>query len=66
MARPLKDKNLLLNKPLKIMLTAEQKRMIEGAAKADGLDVTSWARPILLAAAKPKNLKAGTARTRRS
>ena len=50
--RPPKDKFLLMNIPLRIMLTADQKELIEAAAKAEGLDMTAWARPILLQAAK--------------
>jgi hypothetical protein len=54
MARPAKDKRLLMNIPLRIMLTAEQKALIEAAAKLDQCDMTAWARPVLLEAAKRK------------
>jgi|GEM_PF-2701622 len=50
--RPPKEKSLLMNIPLRIMLTADQKELIEAAAKAEGLDMTAWARPILLQAAR--------------
>jgi uncharacterized protein (DUF1778 family) len=34
------------------MLTAEQDDLIRRAAELEGLDMTAWARPILLEAAK--------------
>jgi uncharacterized protein (DUF1778 family) len=52
MGRPPKDKSLLMNIPLRIMLTADQRELIETAAKLDGADMTAWARPILLEAAR--------------
>jgi hypothetical protein len=52
MPRPHKDKRLLMNQPLRIMLTAEQKDLIEQAAKAQSLDTSAWARPILMRAAQ--------------
>jgi hypothetical protein len=52
MARPLKDKELLLNVPLRIMLTADQKDLIAEAAKLDGVDVAVWVRPLILEAAR--------------
>jgi uncharacterized protein (DUF1778 family) len=52
MARPPKDKALLMNIPLRIMLTADQKELISAAAESEGLDMTAWARPILLKAAR--------------
>ena len=50
--RPPKDKSLLMNESLRITLTADQKDLIERAAKLVGLDMTAWARPILLEMAK--------------
>ena len=50
--RPPKDKDLLMDVPLRIMLTATQKALIEEAARMSGDDVAAWARPILLRAAK--------------
>jgi len=47
MARPKKDARLLKNIPLRIMLTADQRELIERAATTDGMDMTAWARPIL-------------------
>jgi len=52
MARPKKDARLLKNIPLRIMLTADQRELIERAATTDGMDMTAWARPILIQAAK--------------
>jgi uncharacterized protein (DUF1778 family) len=54
MGRPPKDKRLLMNIPLRIMLTAEQKALIEEAAQMDQVDMTAWARPILLQAARKR------------
>jgi len=51
MGRPKKEKSLLMNVPLRIMLTAEQKSLIEEAAKLDQADMTAWSRPILIRAA---------------
>jgi hypothetical protein len=52
MARPPKDKRLLMNIPLRIMLTTEQKALIEEAARLSQLDMAAWARPILLQVAQ--------------
>lgn len=52
MARPLKDKALLKRIPLRIMLTADQRELIEKAAKDRQLEMSAWARPILLEAAQ--------------
>lgn len=52
MARPKKDAKLLMNIPLRIMLTADQRKLIEQAARTEGVDMTAWARPVLLKAAK--------------
>jgi hypothetical protein len=43
--------------PLRIMLTAEQRKLIRQAAERAGLDMTAWARPILLQAAKSQGKK---------
>ena len=58
MARPRKSGNLLMNVPFRIMLTAEQKQVIDEAARLDGFDTSSWARPILLDAARSVIAKA--------
>ncbi len=52
MGRPKKDADLLMNIPLRIMLNAAQRDLIERAAKSVGSDMTAWARPILLQAAQ--------------
>ena len=57
MARPPKDKRLLMNVPLRIMLTAEQKAIIEEAARLDQAEVAAWARPLLLQAAQQRLAK---------
>ena len=41
-----------MNLPLRILLTAEQKALIEEAARLNQSDVAAWARPILLDAAR--------------
>jgi uncharacterized protein (DUF1778 family) len=50
MAMPAKDPRLLMNIPLRIMLTQDQRELIEKAADATGGDMAAWARPILLRA----------------
>jgi uncharacterized protein (DUF1778 family) len=52
MGRPKKEKSLLMNRPLRIMLTADQDELIRRAAESQGIDMTAWARPILLDAAR--------------
>ena len=65
MGRPKKEKSLLMNRPLRIMLTADQRELIEKAAQADGLDMTAWARPILLQAAQDQLAEAGQKKRRK-
>jgi hypothetical protein len=48
MARPKKKKALLLDKPLRIMMTAEQKRLVERAGLASGQEMSTWARTVIL------------------
>jgi hypothetical protein len=50
--RPTKEPGQKMNVPLRIMLTAEQSQLIREAAAEHGVDVSAWARPILLDAAK--------------
>jgi uncharacterized protein (DUF1778 family) len=38
--------------PLRLMLTAKQSQLIRDAAEHHGTDVSAWARPILLEAAR--------------
>jgi uncharacterized protein (DUF1778 family) len=59
MGRPPKDKKLLMNVPLRIMLTADQKRLIEQAAKSEGTEMTAWARPILVREAQQRLSRKG-------
>ena len=40
--------------PLRIMLTADQDRLIRRAAELERVDLTAWARPILLQAARKR------------
>jgi uncharacterized protein (DUF1778 family) len=64
--RPPKEKALLMNIPLRIMLTADQRELIERAAQLEGLDMTAWARPILLASAQERVARAGHLRNVRN
>ena len=50
---------------LRIMLTADQRELIEQAAKAGGLDMTAWARPILLQTAQDQLAEAGQKKGRK-
>jgi len=52
MARPRKDKSLLMSAKLVIMMTEEQKALMDKAAKIEVEDTSSWARPILAQAAQ--------------
>lgn len=52
MARPRKDKRLLMKASIRVMLTEEQKALIEEAAGMDQSDMTAWVRPILIQAAR--------------
>jgi uncharacterized protein (DUF1778 family) len=64
--RPPKEKRLLMTAPLRIMLTADQKDLIERAAQTKQLEVAAWARPILLQAAQEVISKAEMLGTRRT
>ena len=52
MARPLKKPELRMDRNLMIPVTAEQRAIVNDGAAAAGQDMATWARPILLAAAK--------------
>ena len=52
--RPTKEPGQKMNVALRIMLTAEQSQLIREAARRQGIDVSAWARPILLQAANEK------------
>jgi hypothetical protein len=57
--RPTKEPGERMDVPLKIMLTSSQDALIRQAA---GGDVSGWARPILLQAAKDHIAKPGQKR----
>jgi hypothetical protein len=59
MGRPRKDQSLLMNVPLRIMLTAEQKAILDEAASTAQSELSAWARPILLQAAQDQLAKKG-------
>lgn len=65
MGRPKKDKALLMNRPLRIMLTADQDELIRRAAELEGVDMTAWARPLLLRMAQERVSQATARKTRR-
>jgi uncharacterized protein (DUF1778 family) len=52
MARPKKPESMRMDDDLRIPLTSAQKDVIRQAAVATGMDMTAWARPILLANAE--------------
>jgi hypothetical protein len=51
MARPRKDKGERKDFDLRIPLTEAQKELLVQAARMEGVDTATWARPILLRAA---------------
>lgn len=52
MARPPKKPEQRMDVDLRIPVTAAQKDLVQQAAMAAGMDMASWARPILHEAAK--------------
>jgi len=54
MARPRKNERLLMKSSIRVMLTEDQKKLIEEAASLEQLDMTAWVRPILLKAAEDR------------
>lgn len=54
MARPRKDKRLLMNVSIRIPLTEDQKKLLEQAAILDQSDMTAWVRPVILRAAQER------------
>jgi len=64
MARPRKDKRLLMKVSIRLPLTEDQKSLIEEAASLDQSDLTAWIRPILLLAAKERVAKEREGKTR--
>ncbi len=53
--RPTKEPGQKMDVPLRIMLTAEQSQLIREAAGEQ--DVSTWARPILLQAARERTAR---------
>jgi uncharacterized protein (DUF1778 family) len=64
MGRPKKDKRDRKDIDLRIPVTFDQKELIVGAARAAGEDMASWARPILIQAARDQLAKGGEAKRR--
>jgi uncharacterized protein (DUF1778 family) len=54
MARPPKNPEQRMADQLRIPLTATQKRLIAAAAEVDLLEMTAWARRVLIQAAQKK------------
>jgi uncharacterized protein (DUF1778 family) len=52
MARPLKKPELRMDKNLMISVTVAQRDLVNQGAAAAGKDMATWARPILVEAAK--------------
>jgi uncharacterized protein (DUF1778 family) len=52
MTRPTKEPKARMDSPLMVMVTAEQKALIQQAAITAGSEMSAWIRPILLNAAK--------------
>jgi uncharacterized protein (DUF1778 family) len=52
MARPKKNRDSLLDAELRIRVTAEQHKLIMKAVELEQSDMSAWARPILIKAAK--------------
>jgi len=59
MGRPPKDESLKMTIPLRVMLTADQKKAIDQAAALEGQEVSAWVRPVLLEAARRRIAKSG-------
>jgi uncharacterized protein (DUF1778 family) len=55
--RPTKNPGQKMDVALRIMLTADMDKLIRLAAELDGLDISSWARPILLDVARERIAK---------
>jgi hypothetical protein len=58
MGRPPKDKDHLMNVAVRIMVTADQKKLLDEATAIEGGELSAWARPLLLDAAKKRIAKA--------
>lgn len=65
MGRPRKNEGALMNVPLRIMLTAGQKRLIAEAATLDQVDMSEWSRRLLLKTARERVAEAEAAKKRK-
>lgn len=54
LGRPKKPKRELRAKPLRILLNDDERERIDAAAKSESMDTSTWARSVLLTAAKGK------------
>jgi uncharacterized protein (DUF1778 family) len=54
MGRPVKKDTERRDKPLRIRLAAAERKAIDKAANAKGLETSTWARMVLLSAAAEK------------
>jgi len=52
--RPKKDKSQLHNLPLRVMVTASQKALIDEAVGLEGADFSDWARSVLVRTAQER------------
>jgi uncharacterized protein (DUF1778 family) len=55
---------MLMTVPVKIMVTEEQKTLLDEAANSAMLDFSAWARPVLLQAAQDQLAKTGQKKSR--
>jgi uncharacterized protein (DUF1778 family) len=56
--RPPKDARLRMNVPVRIMVTAEQKQLLDAAVALENEELSGWGRAILLRAAKDRLARA--------
>jgi hypothetical protein len=54
LGRPEKPKRERREKPLRILLNVDERQRIDDAARAASSETSTWARTVLLTAAKPK------------
>ena len=52
--RPTKEPGEKMDIPLRVMLTASQNELIRQVAQLEGMDISPWARAILLKAARKR------------
>ena len=63
MTRPRKTNAERKGEVLRVPVTIDQKELVAKAARLEGLDMASWARPILIDAAR-KRVESGEAKQR--